>query len=591
MFKAYEPSEAMLQALQKRMGQGGGGSTGSDDTPAASTSLITDKFSAASALKNSTPAAPMLGVPSQDSGWNRNDKSESRAVPGAVSEGVAEMQGTFTGGQYPATPSGGMSSYRSSGFAPQFAKSSSGFDIDALSGSGPSMSSTAGPNLGIDAFSPKLKCTSQVGGQEKACPMQPLSQSVTSLPKSVSSLPPRPSSAKFGMVKASSALYPRPREEDPDTKQDVASAVWPAELDPQSAPYPIPSTPSETRGDFSSSQNLQPGSQPGQGYSHDQSDQPAQTSEGEVVYLGAGLYGRHTEPKVATTGPKKPQKKERQKVLPGRVAPLPPKVVARLPPRPAGPLQGAGEQIALPPRSMKLEATERIAAEMREQRAASAKRARSQDSFAAPAFGSSAAGRMGQISSAPPSSRLAPGAPVSLPNACEEREKRRLENREARRQARHSGEMPDCQTGRLSQECHTGRLSHTSSAPSLRSSAPSLRSYAKPAPSVDMEITGPTAEDIEKQKMRLACKMEILGFYDGYRSALGKMTKDQNKKLASKLTSADKEVVTDTVKQLNKDRQTQLDEWSQKAENQKSVHRRLKLINEFYSDNYDAQCG
>jgi len=103
------------------------------------------------------------------------------------------------------------------------------------------------------------------------------------------------------------------------------------------------------------------------------------------------------------------------------------------------------------------------------------------------------------------------------------------------------------------------------------------------------EIAVPSAEDIEKQKMRLACKMEILGFYDGYRGALGKMTADQNKKLASKLNSRDTEAVTDTVKQLNKERQQQLDEWSKKADNQKSVHRKLKLINEFYSDAFTGE--
>eukprot|EP00746_Dinoflagellata_sp_MGD_P166461 gnl/MRDRNA2_/MRDRNA2_96356_c0_seq1.p1 gnl/MRDRNA2_/MRDRNA2_96356_c0~~gnl/MRDRNA2_/MRDRNA2_96356_c0_seq1.p1 ORF type:complete len:618 (-),score=110.71 gnl/MRDRNA2_/MRDRNA2_96356_c0_seq1:27-1628(-) len=531
----------------------------------------------------------MLGVPSQDSGWNRIVKSESRAVFGSISEGSADMQCAFSDGRNSATPSGGISNYTGSAFAPQLAKSSSAFDIGALSGSGPSMSSTAGPNFGVDAFSPKLKCAGQVSSQEKASAVQPLSQSVTGLPNSVSSLPnvlpPRPNSAKFGVVKASSSLYPRPREEDRDVKKDEVasaepepSALWPSTPCETPGPGELSSVQNWQRG----SQNLQPSSQPGQGYGHEQSDQAAEPSDGEVVYLGAGLYGRHTEQKVPPTGPKKPQKKERQKVLPGRVAPLPPKLVARAPPRPAGPLQGAGEQILLPPRSMKLEATDRIAASMREQRAASAKRARSQDSFAAPAFGSSAPGRMGQGNSAPPSSRLAPGAPVPLPNACEDREKKRFENKEARRQARQSLETPDCQTGRLSQECYTGRLSHTSS-------APSLRAYAKPAPIVDAEVAAPTAEDIEKQKMRLACKMEILGFYDGYRSALGKMTKDQNKKLASKLTSADKEVVTDTVKQLNKDRQTQLDEWSQKTENQKSVHRRLKLINEFYTDTFNAQ--
>lgn len=275
-------------------------------------------------------------------------------------------------------------------------------------------------------------------------------------------------------------------------------------------------------------------------------------------------------------------------MLPGRVAPLPPKMVGppRMPPRPAGPLQGAGEQICcpMPPRSMKLEATEQVAASMREQRAISAKRARSQDSFNGPAFGSSSLGRMERINSAPPSSREPPGASAPLPNACASREKARLDKQESRRQAHQSLAPTDCQTGRLSQDCHTGRLSHVSSAPSLETSA-RLRMNAEKQNAV------PTTEDVEKQKMRIACKMEILGFYDGYRGALGKMTKEQNKKLASKLSSGDKDAVTDAVKQLNRDRQSQLDEWSQKAENQKSVHRRLKLINEFYSENFDAQCG
>jgi len=575
-FKAFEPSEAMIQAIQKRLGQGSCGSTGAGDAGSKSFALA----STSSQLK--APSASMLGVPSCDSGWNR---TENRSV----SSGAFQLDCSFSNGQNTMT-----SSYTSSSFAPQLAKSSSRFDGDVVSGTGPSMSSSAGLSLGSNAPSPAK--VNKVGAAVYPDSSQDKSQGkMQSLPGDSRSVDGR---GGFGLINAmqdtpsDAGYYDRKRDTGQFAKDEVSSAEHATHMKAPSAPY-FPSTPLSLY-ELPASQTCQPGSQ--QGCSNDENDQPAEPSEGELVYLGAGLYGRHTEQKDAPAGPRKPQKKpkERIKVLPGRVAPLPPKVVHRMPPRPAGPLQEAGGQIcSMPPRSMKLEATERIAAEMREQRAASAKRARSQDSLTAPGFGSSAPGRMGQGNSAPPSSRLPPGAPVPLPNACEERERRRLENREARRQTRKPLEMSECPTGRSSQDCHTGRLSQTCQTGRLShvSSAPSLGAFARPVPSLEMESPGPTTEDIEKQKMRLACKMEILGFYDGYRSALGKMTKDQNKKLASKLNSTDKEAVTDTVKQLNKDRQAQLDEWSQKAENQKSVQRRLKLINEFYSDTFNADAG
>lgn len=118
-------------------------------------------------------------------------------------------------------------------------------------------------------------------------------------------------------------------------------------------------------------------------------------------------------------------------------------------------------------------------------------------------------------------------------------------------------------------------LSHARSAPQLPPRRPVA---AAPQPSV---------EDMEKQKMRLACKMEILGFYEGYRGALGKMTASQNKKLAKRLSSGSEEAVVEAVHQFNQERQSHLQEWEAKAENQQSVHRRLKLINEFCTDNYE----
>lgn len=560
-FKAFEPSEAMMEALRKRLGQGDGAAKESGEGRPPSTTTLP---SASRPVKFQAPQAPMLGVHSEEIGsgsWNSC---------------------SFSHGQHQVAPHS-VPSYSGSSFAPQLA-GNGGLNVDILSGTGPSMSSSArmpppGAGVGLDA-SPEKRLGGAMSSHLGSAHSKSMER-LQPLPEEGSSLPPRPSSGKFGMFKASSSLYPRPNspgKKEPmlTTQNDIAS-VEPhasAPFKAASVPY-IPSTPVLPH-EPSTSQSCQPSSQMNQG---DNGEPSGEAADDDFTYLGAGLYGRRTENNAAPPAPKKSQKKERVKVLPGRVAPLPQKLVPRMPPRPSGPLQGAGEQIcspmALPPRSMKLEATERIAAQMREERAQSAKRARSQDSFACPAFGSSARGRMAQGSSAPPSSRLTPGAPVPIPNACGEREKKRLENREARRQVRASQlEEPDCQTG---------RLSHVSS-------APSLGAYARPAMDRPVpEVAVPSAEDIEKQKMRLACKMEILGFYDGYRGALGKMTADQNKKLASKLNSRDTEAVTDTVKQLNKERQQQLDEWSKKADNQKSVHRRLKLINEFYSDAFTGE--
>jgi len=47
-------------------------------------------------------------------------------------------------------------------------------------------------------------------------------------------------------------------------------------------------------------------------------------------------------------------------------------------------------------------------------------------------------------------------------------------------------------------------------------------------------------EDMEKQKLRLACKMETLSFLNGYHSAVGKMSMDQKASLLAKLHSTKK---------------------------------------------------
>lgn len=64
---------------------------------------------------------------------------------------------------------------------------------------------------------------------------------------------------------------------------------------------------------------------------------------------------------------------------------------------------------------------------------------------------------------------------------------------------------------------------------STSASAPELREAGA------ARATGP--EDIETAKMRLACKMEIFGFFNGYSKAISSMTPQQTKELLAKLNS------------------------------------------------------
>lgn len=287
------------------------------------------------------------------------------------------------------------------------------------------------------------------------------------------------------------------------------------------------------------------------------------------MYLGAGLYGQANAPL-----PKKGPKKERQKVLPGRVTQPPPKPPPPRPAPPRPPLQGAGSEIAMPPRTLSMAATERAARERERERPQSATRSRSQGALPFPAFGSSAPARAS--GSAPASCRSALPAPgqgqaVAPPSNCDVREKQRMEAREERRRARAARDAIESELGGGPRG-----LSYTASAPELRGRRP---------PQAPSQLQ-PSHEDMEKQKMRLACKMEILGFYDGYRGALGKMTANQNKKLKERLSSGSDEAVVEAVQQFNHERQSQLQEWEAKAEGQQNVHRRLRLINEFCEDSF-----
>lgn len=64
------------------------------------------------------------------------------------------------------------------------------------------------------------------------------------------------------------------------------------------------------------------------------------------------------------------------------------------------------------------------------------------------------------------------------------------------------------------------------------SSAPVLPMLPRPLPETP---TRASPEDLEKQKLRVACKMEMLDFFNGYAKNIGKMSADQTKALLVKL--------------------------------------------------------
>lgn len=69
-------------------------------------------------------------------------------------------------------------------------------------------------------------------------------------------------------------------------------------------------------------------------------------------------------------------------------------------------------------------------------------------------------------------------------------------------------------------------LTTVSSAPVLPSLGSTLGLVAQPMP---------MPEEMEKQKLRLACKMETLSFLNGYHNAIGKMSMEQKASLLAKL--------------------------------------------------------
>lgn len=145
-----------------------------------------------------------------------------------------------------------------------------------------------------------------------------------------------------------------------------------------------------------------------------------------------------------------------------------------------------------------------------------------------------------------------------------------LEERAARLQAEAA--LNASKANSLQQAVHRG-MAGSSSAPAL--GIPRLRLDSQP------QIA---KEDLEEQKLRLACKMEILDFFNGYHNAIGKMTAEQTKLLLTKLHSGlDSSGLSETVQQCENERNKQRQEWcekSQQVEDAQSVQRRLQQVND-----------
>lgn len=119
----------------------------------------------------------------------------------------------------------------------------------------------------------------------------------------------------------------------------------------------------------------------------------------------------------------------------------------------------------------------------------------------------------------------------------------------------------------------SSRLLHRSSAGS--SSAP------------DLSARNP--DDIEKQKLRVACKMEIVDFFNGYSSSLDKMTAEQTKILLSKLhTGSNDAELAEIVQQCDDERQQLLNESEAKVDDQQSIHRRLQKVNDLCNKAFEG---
>eukprot|EP00933_Yihiella_yeosuensis_P082869 TRINITY_DN96876_c0_g1_i1.p1 TRINITY_DN96876_c0_g1~~TRINITY_DN96876_c0_g1_i1.p1 ORF type:complete len:776 (-),score=148.73 TRINITY_DN96876_c0_g1_i1:82-2409(-) len=106
-------------------------------------------------------------------------------------------------------------------------------------------------------------------------------------------------------------------------------------------------------------------------------------------------------------------------------------------------------------------------------------------------------------------------------------------------------------------------------------------------------LAGQCAEDVEQQKRRVASKMQILDFFNGYKSAVGKMTADQTKILLSKLhTQADEATLSQAMSQFQQQTDETLQEFTENfndVESEQSIQGRLRQVNDFCNKVFEDQ--
>eukprot|EP00747_Dinoflagellata_sp_TGD_P163644 gnl/TRDRNA2_/TRDRNA2_182536_c0_seq1.p1 gnl/TRDRNA2_/TRDRNA2_182536_c0~~gnl/TRDRNA2_/TRDRNA2_182536_c0_seq1.p1 ORF type:complete len:686 (-),score=104.61 gnl/TRDRNA2_/TRDRNA2_182536_c0_seq1:66-2123(-) len=123
-------------------------------------------------------------------------------------------------------------------------------------------------------------------------------------------------------------------------------------------------------------------------------------------------------------------------------------------------------------------------------------------------------------------------------------------------------------------------------------SAPELGAMRPPANSIG-RACAPTAEDIEKQKLRVACKMEILNFFDGYSSSLGKISAKQSKVLMGKLHgNCDTQSLEAAVQEADDQSRQLVNEWAEKGmevvDQQSSIQKRLQQVNDLCNKAFEG---
>lgn len=130
-------------------------------------------------------------------------------------------------------------------------------------------------------------------------------------------------------------------------------------------------------------------------------------------------------------------------------------------------------------------------------------------------------------------------------------------------------------------------------------SAPLLPAPASSLGSLGMGIVAPTSGDeIERQKLRVACKMEKLSFLNGYTNAVGKMSLQQKAELLATLHSS-----KSTKPKMAPCARTSPGEpraaaaaaeeesewWPQQESEEPSIHQRLQHVNDVCNQAFDFE--